>query len=183
MLQDHHLIESRTRIRKCRRLVVVPIGKFTIKDALEINQKNPSPKNPPIQLLGPFHDLLLIPHIRIRRRFLLALIRKIRRLHLHRPQWPRLPYPKVRLIQHLYCQVHRFRPKVHYERFTFEVSGLVHVHFNPWSPAVNLFGDNAAFAKNVANLVERCIEGDGSDIYGGVDALSLLLLPVFLLVN
>lgn len=108
----------------------------------------------------------------------MAFKREIGGLDPHRPKRPRLTEAEVRLVQHLYREIDRFRPEVDHQRLALEIAVVVGVHLHARPAAVNLFGDDAAFGKDISDLIEFDFEGDGGHKHRGVDSLFLGFLCI-----
>lgn len=103
----------------------------------------------------------------------MALVGEVCGLHLHRSMWPRHPQPEVGVIQHLHCQVDRFRSEVYHESFALKFPIIIQVHLDPFSAAVNFLGDDTTFGESVSDFFKIGIEGDRRNVDGCIHALLL----------
>lgn len=94
--------------------------------------------------------------------------------------WSRLPQPEIGVIQHLHCEIDRFRSEVYHQSFTLEFPIIIQVHLDSFSAAVDFLGDNTTFGESVSNLFEIGIEGDRRNVDGCIHALLLGFLYIVL---
>lgn len=94
--------------------------------------------------------------------------------------WPRHPQPEIRVIQHLHCEVDRFRSEVYHESFALEFPIIIQVHLDSFSAAINFLGDDTTFGEGVSNLFKIGIEGDRRNVDGCIHALFLGFLYIVL---
>lgn len=113
------------------------------------------------------NDLLLIPLARLRRRLLLALVRKVGRLH---PHFLRLPKSKTGIIQHLDRQIDGLGSEVDDQCIAFELAPVVLVHLDPGLTAIDLLGYDAAFGEDGADFFEGGVGWKGGHVDRCVDA-------------
>lgn len=74
--------------------------------------------------------------------------------------WSRHTQAELRLIQHLDRQIDRLGTEVHDQRFTLEISFVIHVHFDSWATAIDFLGNDTALGKDVSDLFEFGVEGN-----------------------
>lgn len=105
-----------------------------------------------IHLGRPFDNLLLVLVIRLRRCFLLTLVREVRSLYPHLACWSFCAQSEICIVKHLNRKIHGLGSEEDDESIALELSLIVLIHLDPCLARVDLLCDDAAFREDVLDF-------------------------------